>query len=95
MLRRELPDLDQLETQLLKLREQLVQAVLVSDRPAQHRLDRLDFGGEAKLVGEVLTYPTTYTDLVVERHRRTGIVTAERVSARPPRGMSRAHPAAT
>src|SRR3954447_26737109 len=91
-LRRELPDLDQLETQLLQLREQLVQAVLVSHRSPQHRLDRLDLGGEAELVREVLTHPTTYADLVVERHRRSGIVTGERVSARPPGGMSRAHP---
>src|SRR3954462_9530750 len=77
-LRRELPDLDQLETQLLQLREQLVQAVLVSHRSPQHRLDRLHLGGEAELVREVLTHPTTYADLVVERHRRSGIVTGER-----------------
>jgi hypothetical protein len=43
----------------------------------------------------VLTHPTTYTDLVVERHRRRWIVTGERVSPRPPGGMSRAHPAAS
>src|SRR4051794_37117312 len=93
--RRELPDLDQLEPQLLQLREHLVQAVLVSHRSPQHGLDRLDLGGETELVREVLTHPTTHTDLVVERHRRSGIVTGERVSARPPGGMSRAHPAST
>jgi hypothetical protein len=90
-----LPDLDQLEAKLLQLGEEVVQTFLVTDRSPQHRLDRLDLGGETELVGQVLTHPTTYADLVVEWHRRSWIVTAEWVSPRPPGGMSRAHPGAT
>src|SRR3954462_10797067 len=66
--RRKLAHLDQLESHLLELTEQIVQVVLPADRAAQHRLDGLDLGSEAERICEVLAHPTPHADLVVQRH---------------------------